>query len=866
MATWELQLVSRIVRTGDLNSIMQWGITPDDFLTNEGRALFSSIQSYHSMPEHAGSVLGPYAVQRMFPNFQLCDDTSMSTEALCHEVRKQRLSTNFKAYCQQALELCEFDPTQAISQMQTGMIDLQNVGLSANKTDIHFHTAFDRVMQKYELMKQGVDMSCGTWPWFPLQEATLGLQPDDYVVIYGRPKCVPVGTEILTATGEFKRIEEATTAIGMGTDQRLAAYPIEHRTEVVVKRVVRITTRSGYELTVGENHPILRPDLNYTEAGNLCVGDHVGVARSIPTKTSSTKSPTHYELLGLLTGDGNYTRNEVQFTSADADVWARVAHLVSPKCKITRSKTSPISGRIVRAIGASNEILDTLRAEGMWGKKAENKSAPKSLFTEGQDCVAGYLGGLLTADGGVYAKTVRWNTSSRVLAKQIKHLLLRLGVVGVLSSVTTNIGTTAYVINVQAQEQHSALLEHLGPYISSEYKLEKLIDICGRKQSNKRHDDSIPKTQALETAILAAVKSNGRWPKLWGKFSKNKLFRRSGKISRALLRSLAKAMNAPELLIWADSNIRWEPIINIEELGNQDCIDIGVEGVHNFLVGDVVTHNSMKSWVLAYLICWFYEMGKRMIIYTKEMTADNIFQRAGACLAAVRYQEFRTAKLSPEEESSLYAIRRLLHHAQQSQTVVCLSAKDTTKGGDTVPWLRSKIETYRPDVCFVDGMYLMTDTNNARKDNDRVRNISRALRQMVLDTGVPSICTVQANRNAAKNQDANLDEIAFSDAISQDATLLMRCINEKNSPHIALVLGGASREFHLEGFRIYGIPAVNFNYAGELSAKEIEKAKEQDANTEDTPKKAPAKRNPLATESKAMNQTIVRLDKALNGH
>jgi len=464
MATWELQLVSRIVRTGNLNSIIQWGITPDDFLTVEGRALFSSIQGYFSMPHTSGAVLGPYAVQQMFPNFVLCDDLSMTTEALCVEVRKQRLCIEFKTRCSGALELCEHDVLHAINLMQTGMLDLQNVGMSQN-TDHHFHTSFDSVMQRYWLLKQGVDLSCGAWPWFPLQNATMGLQPDDYVIIFGRPK-------------------------------------------------------------------------------------------------------------------------------------------------------------------------------------------------------------------------------------------------------------------------------------------------------------------------------------------------------------------------------------------------------------------SMKSWVLAYLICWFYNMGKRMVIYTKEMTAENIFQRAGACIAEVRYQEFRTAQLTWEEEMSLYAVQRMLHYAQLEQTVVCLSAKDAVEGGDTVPWLRSKVDQYRPDVVFIDGLYLMSDVKGAKKDNVRVMNISRSIRQMVLDTKVPVISTVQANRAAAKNQDANLDEVAFSDALSQDATLLMRAINEHNQPTIALVMGGASREFHLNGFRIYGQPATNFGYAGEISDKEIEKAKESDVDTDDNKghsKKVPAfhKPNGARTEKKSADQTVVKMDKFL---
>jgi len=100
---------------------------------------------------------------------------------------------------------------------------------------------------------------------------------------------------------------------------------------------------------------------------------------------------------------------------------------------------------------------------------------------------------------------------------------------------------------------------------------------------------------------------------------------------------------------------------------------------------------------------------------------------------------------------------------------------------------------------------------------------------MILDTKVPVIATMQANRKAAGHENANLDEIAFSDAISQDCTMAIRVINEKASPTIALVFGGA-REINFEGLRIHGIPATNFDFHSTLTRKEIEKAKREDSD------------------------------------
>jgi hypothetical protein len=248
---------------------------------------------------------------------------------------------------------------------------------------------------------------------------------------------------------------------------------------------------------------------------------------------------------------------------------------------------------------------------------------------------------------------------------------------------------------------------------------------------------------------------------------------------------------------------------------------------------------SKKSWVLAYLIAQAYIQGKSVLVYTKEMTPHNILKRIAACLAFLPYREFRRGRLNVEDRKFLFDLREVVNVLKQSQNFIVLSGKDVTGGGDTVPWLRSKVEKYKPSVQFVDGLYLMSDSDAGRKNkaaNEKMSSISRSYRQLILDTEIPGIATLQANRKAAGHSNAELDEIAFSDAIGQDATMAARVISEKTSPTIMLKLGGA-REFELHGLRIGGVPAVDFTEKGLVSEKEITKAMENDAGDSESEKK-----------------------------
>lgn len=242
---------------------------------------------------------------------------------------------------------------------------------------------------------------------------------------------------------------------------------------------------------------------------------------------------------------------------------------------------------------------------------------------------------------------------------------------------------------------------------------------------------------------------------------------------------------------------------------------------------------SMKSWVLAHIIADIYNQGKVPLVYTKEMTADNIFMRIASCIAKLPYQGLRAGKLTAEEKGRIGYIREIADAlAHNKMDMVCLNAKDVPSGGDTVEWLHSKVEKYKPDVVAIDGLYLMSDSKGGKgqKDNFRVQNISRAVRQMVLDTNKPVLATMQATRSASAHKNANLDEIAFSDAISQDVTSAIRVINEEGT--ITLAMGG-SREYSFSGCRIGGVPATNFDWIEELDDKEIGKVKQRDEKVDE---------------------------------
>lgn len=282
---------------------------------------------------------------------------------------------------------------------------------------------------------------------------------------------------------------------------------------------------------------------------------------------------------------------------------------------------------------------------------------------------------------------------------------------------------------------------------------------------------------------------------------------------------------------------------------------------------------SMKSWVLAYLIAWATEGAwlmtgsdkspPRVLVYTKEMTPKNMYQRIAACLAGLPYSDLRKGSLTEAEWASLQHWVQYAKELAGQNRLIVLSAKDVA-GRDTITWLRSKIDKYAPTVCFIDGLYLMSPENpKIVKDNERVASISRACRQMILDTKVPVIATMQANRKAAQHGRAELDEIAFSDAVAQDCTIAARTIKDKVTPTISIIVGG-SREFYMPGFRIKGIPARDFSFDCKLTEADILQAQQSDNPDDPKAGKKRAGRQPFTAQDAKKNEENKAFQKHYN--
>lgn len=251
---------------------------------------------------------------------------------------------------------------------------------------------------------------------------------------------------------------------------------------------------------------------------------------------------------------------------------------------------------------------------------------------------------------------------------------------------------------------------------------------------------------------------------------------------------------------------------------------------------------SMKSWVSIWIAVFIYVFcRKRVLFYTREMPPRQVAQRAAAAIARVDYKAFLQGRLQPELKERVFTILRELLEDEQAairyggNQPMFLIVSDRKKGsrgdGGGVGWLQQKIRDYRPDIVFVDGMYLMKDdrTNSRSIDWKNIAHISQDLKMTAGDFDIPVVGVTQANRKAEDGKGKDLTELSYADSLGQDADAVFRVskktvVNEQTkqkTTELYLTAPGL-REGDFEGIVLTAHPATHFEFARVLVANEEE--------------------------------------------
>ena len=414
-------------------------------------------------------------------------------------------------------------------------------------------------------------------------------------------KCVTGDTRVVDAqTGAYLPIAEAVgmaKTVGMEGWQ-LGAVPVSDFIPNGKKPVYELTTRMGLKIRATANHAF-RQLAGWTPLAELHPGDRIAVAREMPVFGKTPLPDWEAILLGLMIAEGQCRTpgHSPVFTTNDPVLANLLRESVETGLDGQISYNGHMGYRLVNRIGrggimTTNRAHTWLEGHGLTVGSAQ-KFVPQAIFTGPEPAVALFLRALFSGDGSIYASNagifLEYYSSSRRLIEDIHHLLLRFGIVSLIREKQTQIGTTAYRIQITDREQIGRFAETIGFWPGSEKQIrleEQVIPLLRERSTRQRSNfDTLP---SLAWPLLhQAVEHAGK--------SLHSIGIKHTQPSQSLPYVLAEqvAIESDDLsLSELVTGPVWDVVKSIQYIGDEEVYDLTVPGVHNFVANDFIVHNS----------------------------------------------------------------------------------------------------------------------------------------------------------------------------------------------------------------------------------------------------------------------------------
>lgn len=417
----------------------------------------------------------------------------------------------------------------------------------------------------------------------------------------------------LVPLADLARAKEPVPVWALGPDWKLHLVTMSKVFPSGVKPVYRLRTRSGRSIRASANHPFRRLE-GWVRLDALTVGDRIAVPRlAHPPARCLDMDPDRVVLLAHLIGNGRFVeRQPLHYTSRDPaclDAVEKAARQFDVTPRRVKQKNwwhIYLSANHHLTHGTRNPIAAWLDELGIYGQRSKEKSIPPVVFRLPNEQVALFLRHLWATDGtiGWNPKTghsgradIRYHTSSLLLAEQVRHLLLRLGINARIRVVPQrNPYDPQYHVDVSGKADQERFLDTVGVFGAKEKRAALIRAELSTREANP-NCGVIPK-EIWRTEINRARQAAGL---SWRDFSQrlgmsycgSTLFKHS--VSRKRLERITHFLPDQVLCDLAHSDVYWDEIVDIELEGEETVYDGTVPGLHNFIANDIFVHNSIEQ-------------------------------------------------------------------------------------------------------------------------------------------------------------------------------------------------------------------------------------------------------------------------------
>jgi deoxycytidine triphosphate deaminase len=423
--------------------------------------------------------------------------------------------------------------------------------------------------------------------------------PRDVIVVCVG-KCLSGTTEVVDAeTGRLAPITSFLGREGRSASlrrQRVVAERVSAGTVQGVMPVYDVRTRTGRTLRATPNHPLLT-FRGWRELQALPAGSRIAVPRRVPVFGRRELPGHEIDLLGLLISDGcRHTPGaSPTYTSGDPVLRGAFAEAVVAFGCVPRRST----GMCLRATnrGRRGGAMEPTRVHRWLSSlglnvRSPEKFVPAPVFELRRPLLARFLRALFSGDGGISVGQdsihLEFCSTSAQLARQVRHLLLRFGVVAMCRERDTASGRRASVLTITSKEHVQRFAAEIGfiPGSEKQKRLEQAVSLIEARPQHKSNYDTLPpEAWGLMDALCRARGTSLRTMGVdW--------INEKQSVSRPFARDVARRLGDEMLGDIAEGDLLWDTIVEKRFAGFEPVYDLTVPDTSNFVANDVVVHNS----------------------------------------------------------------------------------------------------------------------------------------------------------------------------------------------------------------------------------------------------------------------------------
>lgn len=183
----------------------------------------------------------------------------------------------------------------------------------------------------------------------------------------------------------------------------------------------------------------------------------------------------------------------------------------------------------------------------------------------------------------------------------------------------------------------------------------------------------------------------------------------------------------------------------------------------------VARTNFGKSWILLKCAVASCKQGLNVGIYSGEMSDRKVGYRVDTLIGNIPNGSLTHGNVEIQNVYKRY-IDSLPDMFKGSLKVITPSMIGNLADVNT---LKLFIEKEHLDVLYIDQLTLLEDQRNGRTPVEKMNNISKDLKKLQVMKKIPIISVHQQNRTASDDGDFNTTQIAGSDRIGQDSTMVV---------------------------------------------------------------------------------------------